>query len=214
MISTIPISNASCPVVVVSPLVLEEDAKKIEALLSTLEVRLEHTEQMHNLDLLDRLSVLQNHLPVAKSLIQNVYIESCSCKQDEDVFDLVLKHAKTDNTDKLLKDLKQREAIGKTIFDDGLGWLLHCNTTTISEVQIGLIRRVEKDICSGYVMVMLIPSNFDHGARNFVGSINQELFENQQLKKAIFVNNQTLIIHLLENAIMEHLEFVLHHLEG
>lgn len=214
MISTIPIKNAPCPMVVVSPLVLEEDAKKIEVLLSTLEVRQSSREESNNQSLVERLQVISQHIPIAVSMLERFFFETSEASEDQEIFDLVRMLADTDHGDVLVNDLMEREAIGKTIFDNGMGWLLHCNTTSVNHVQLGLIRKTKEEACTSYVMVMLIPKNLEHLGRNLVGSVNQQLFENKQLKQAIMENNKGVFIQLLENAIIEHLDYVLHHLEG
>lgn len=194
LISTIQLKTVK-PHIVVSPLLLEEDIKRIESLLATI-VPLRISQSPVEGDFtktLQDFSVLSKN---ALMLLNSFYIVKTDEVSIEKMIDLAIEKMTVTSTDLVKKGLLVRESKGSTPFDDGKGRLLHCQVEKFGSVHFGFV--ISED---NYAAVMVADDQLDLPTRRLLGQISMNLTENKRWLELVKSNHLEDAYRELENII-------------
>ena len=188
IISTVTI-NSPVKTVIVNPLLLEEDKKKIQMILSGIEGQSSVSEikvNKHN-NFKDNILTLMEYGEAFITIMNNFYFnEDYSIDNKLQLIEKVSKEfSNTEADQKSLRDkLIDRENLGSTIlYGEGI-ILLHCRSEVIKQPQIGVIRLKNK-ILSGdeyeeeidIALIMLLPLEVKKSYIEVTSEISRALIE-------------------------------------
>lgn len=223
IIATVELSDSPKAFVVVSPLLLEEDIKKIDhAMMRLSQIDLFIApEETRQLNLLGRLKALPEIIEGAQHLLESFFIKTYEAKDIAEIIQCVAKdlfnqEAKQEAVEEALN---RREAIGTTYFDEKRGILLHCRTEAVDKPLMGFCYC--QDPASGhddrqewsYVAVMIAPKTMSKAVRDLFGEISRNFIENEAWLKALRHKEKMRIEGILEYIIEKHIQHNLSNME-
>lgn len=145
IISTVGIEECSVPVVIVNPLLFEEDKLKISRLINLLKSTSSNQpiNKAKTLNLKDKMLVLSDYGKAVVDILDNFFLKVDS--QAGSVKGLIVEVSKlitSNETDmeKLKAELLDREEKGGTFITDYGMLLLHCRTEVVDKLHFGVVR--------------------------------------------------------------------------
>jgi len=174
IVSTIPVESSKA-LVVVSPLLLEEDIRKVENLLNQLTPLRQNSETSESsINFVETLTDLSVITQASLDLLNNFFILS-EGKSDLETFARGAANfiAYEGYKDILFQDFMDRESKGVTWFDNQNARLLHCQSNAVEQVYFGFILS-ESD---QYVAVMVGHKNLNVAIRKLLGHISLNLLD-------------------------------------
>jgi mannitol operon transcriptional antiterminator len=145
VISTVRIDECPVPVVIVNPLLFDEDKLKIARMISQLKSTsfYQATIKKSTSPLKDKMQDLNNYGKAVTEILDNFFMKEDS--QAEDINGLISEVSKyislsKANTEKLESALKVREEKGGTFIKDYGILLLHCRTEAVDKLYFGAIK--------------------------------------------------------------------------
>lgn len=150
IISTVVLDECSVPVVVVNPLLFQEDKARIDALLE--EVRNtcpnQPTGKKKTLNFKEKMFELNCYNNAITEILDNFFYIGDT--QAEDVSQLIndisrMACSSEEDREQLVKDMEEREEKGGTFIPEYGIKLLHCRTKAVSQIHFGIIK-LNKDI--------------------------------------------------------------------
>ncbi len=145
VISTVGIEECPVPVIVVNPLLLEEDKLHITMLLHKLKNTLvkKGTPRKSSLSLKEKMQDLNEYGAVVTEILDNFFVMEESAADNIDrLIEEVSNNINQDtvNNEKLKRALKSREEKGATFFKEHGLLLLHCRTDAVAKLHFGVVR--------------------------------------------------------------------------
>ena len=144
IISTVPIPNVPCPVVVVNPALTREDCLTIENELSRQNEKFlsSATEIEPRLPFVDALKMLTEYGQAITTLLSNWFFVRAELKSIEDACSMVgrLVGRSTEAREGIMLDLLRREDKGSTVLTGHHMVLLHCRTEHVRESALGILQ--------------------------------------------------------------------------
>ncbi len=212
VISTVRLKQTLVPTVVVSPLLLDEDAKRIEEMLSAIKPKHVQKTDGKEQGLVSILAQLNMFSAAGESVLQHYFHTSTSGVSEEQIIEDAASIIKTTDRNQLVRDLKKREDLGRTpIGNEGI--LLHCRTKAVDFEQFGFLRVESTGLGLSYVVVMVVPEKVSEVSRSLLGTLTQKVVELdnwvQEVKEGSFEKSYA----TLEQIISEELKAMLQILE-
>ena len=203
IISTIPLRDKHLPVVVVSPLLLEEDVKKVENALNAIVPLIEHNIEMTDeMNFTERLGEISFITTASLSILNNFFILEAQTGDLDDLLNTAVSYmASEDQRVILKKELLSREEKGTTWFEANKGRLLHCQSKVVKDIQFGFVLSKES-----YAAVMVGHSNLNTVTRKLLGQISLNLIENEQWLVDVKNKNLKNAYHALELIVKDYLK--------
>lgn len=202
-ISTIQLKDEKYPHVVVSPLLLEEDIRKVEnALSNQAPLRAQSIKVDDGLNYIQLLNEMSTIIEISLQLLNNFFIlESKSDQLDEMITTAVEFIDASGQDDILISAFKEREEKGTTWFDQQQGRLLHCQSDAVSEVYFGfIVTPTEK-----YAAVMVGYRKLSVQVRQLLGQISLNLMENKHWLNEVKAKDLTKAYNTLEKILKDYL---------
>ncbi|MDF2986785.1 MAG: modulated transcriptional regulator, MtlR family [Eubacterium sp.] len=172
IISSVGIDECSVPVVIVNPLLFEDDKSRIDIIVEQLKSTSpgQSANRKRTLNLKEKMLELNYFSNAITDILDNFFfVENRQAKAVEQLMDFINDTVCKSCTDKelLIRDLKDREEKGGTYISEYNLLLLHCRTKAIDKIQFGIIRINREIICSGgtgkqkidFAAVILAPEN-------------------------------------------------------
>lgn len=149
VISTVGIEQCPVPVIVVNPLLMEEDKLHITMLLHKLKNTLakKGTPRKSSLSLKEKMQDLNEYGAVVTEILDNFFVmEEPAADNIDRLIEEVSNNINQDAADneKLKKSLKSREEKGATFFKEQGLLLLHCRTGAVEKLHFGVVRAMEE----------------------------------------------------------------------
>lgn len=195
MISTVEIADCPVPVVVVSPLLLEEDRQRISALLDSLKRRtkLEQLPSKKNRDFKVKMLDLNNYSLAITEILDNFFfINHCTANTVEELIRQVshLIEGSDAHRQRLAEALIARESLGGTYIEEYKLLLLHCRTRAVNRLYFGIVQVGKKlrglnrqtdsqDV--GPAIVILAPENCSKYLLETISYVNGMLIQEPSL---------------------------------
>jgi len=196
VITTVNLPDYQRPFVVVSPLLLEEDTKKIDHLLmrlSQIDLFISSDEKQDS-NLLGRLEKLPKAINAAKQILENYFLLESETEDISGMITLIVSKLFSEEKVQMevQKAFQDREEIGTTFFKENSGVLLHCRTQAVHKAYFGFsymkgyaAESGEKDTNVKYAAVMIAPFDMGDEMRSIFGEISRNLIENTEWLKLI-----------------------------
>lgn len=215
LISSIPLKNTACPVVVVKPVLEAEDYATIRNIIDS--SILSAAEEMPHLigslpQHLERAALCLTHMSeMLRSFAKKTIHDDCS-------FEELAKMAgyrfgsEPESGGQIYTDLMQRERVSTQVIPRLSIVLLHARTQGIQRPSIGLISPEGQCFTNPYLqsvkgcLVMLVPKNGDKELLEIFGSISGALIEDEVLLAAVQSGNEPVTYTRIEAAIMQYLK--------
>lgn len=143
IISTISIDNSSIPVVVVNPLLLDEDKEHIHETIKKILTKPKEKKK-ENLKLKDKLLQIHNYSEGIIQVLDNFFLETLKVDSVEELIDIVSSRIANEeiNQEKLKRDLLAREEKGGTLISNRGLSLLHCRSSSVEKLYFGAVRLI------------------------------------------------------------------------
>ncbi|MGE4277371.1 MAG: BglG family transcription antiterminator [Lawsonibacter sp.] len=215
LISSIPLSNAACPVVVVKPVLEAEDYATIRKIMD--HCMMSTAEEMPHLigslpQQFEKTALCFTHMSVMlRSFTKQTIHADCT-------FDELAKMvgyrfgSEPESGGQIYTDLIQRERVGTQVIPRLDIVLLHARTQGIQRPSIGLISPEGQRFTNPYLqsvkgcLVMLVPKNADKELLEIFGSISGALIEDEILLAAVQSGDEPVVYTRIEAAIMQYLK--------
>lgn len=145
IISTVEIPDCPLPVVVVSPLLLEEDRQRISALIGSLKrhTNLQHLPSKKNRDFKVKMLDLNNYSLAITEILDNFFfMDRCEADTVEGLIRQVsgLIEGGPIYHERLAEALMARESLGGTYIEEYRLLLLHCRTRAVDRMYLGVVQ--------------------------------------------------------------------------
>ncbi len=217
IISTVPIPNASIPVLVVNALLRKEDIHTVNQFLSgfkpiTKENIYNYYSQIPFKDSLHHLMLYQN--AILTILNEFIFIDSTAFLSVDAVIKLISTTIKDNkaSSDTIAQALLDREKYGSTFLHEQKIILLHCRTS-VDRMHFAVLRakngiqyadgNSEKVFAA---VIMIIPDDGEKENAETMGAITEALVENWLLSSVIANSDETEIETALENILKNFLQ--------
>jgi len=183
ILSTVPLKIDNLPCVIVSPMLLEDDIRRIELSLNSLTpVRQIDTVEQTHLNLLVKLDQISVLSKASKHILENFFILNSQDKSVEQMAYTAASYiAANAETIDIQNDLLDREAKGTTMFDQKIGRLLHCRSSFVTGIYFGIVLSPNDD----YAAIMVGPQKLEVSERNLLGQISMNLMDNDKFRNAL-----------------------------
>ena len=140
ILSTVYFDSNEVPVLMVNPLLMDTDIKKIKQKLSTLTIvkkkKTIETEQ----DFYNRLTSVKDYSSAIIEILDHLIIETnLKFKTYNDLVGYI-SGTFSQNPETLLEDFERREEIGKIVFEKELVSFLHARSDAVNELHVGIFR--------------------------------------------------------------------------
>lgn len=215
LISSIPLKDAPCPVVVVKPVLETEDYATIQRIIE--ECSMPTAEELPHLSgsfpqQLEKAALCLTQMSVMlRSFTKKTIHADCT-------FDELAKMAgyrfgsEPESGGQIYTDLMQRESVTTQVIPRLSIVLLHARTQGIQRPSIGLISPEGQCFADPYFqsakgcLVMLAPKNGERELLEIFGSISGALIEDEILLAAVQSGNESMVYIRVEAAIMQYLQ--------
>lgn len=206
IISTIPL-NIEKPVVVASPLLLEEDMRRIENTLNTLTpLREIGDSESPSINFVEKLSEISEITAAALEILNNFFILSIKKPTLDNFSQKAASYICFDSQEAvLIEALKEREAKGVTWFDNRKGRLLHCQTECVDQIYFGFVLSEVYE----YAAIMVGHSNLNVVTRKLLGHISLNLLENEAWLRQVKKHDLEKSYNILETIIQNYFQDIL-----
>lgn len=206
ILSTIPVTVHK-PLVVVSPLLLEENMRDIENTLNTLTPLREHEiENASHVNFVQKLNQLSAITSAALEILNNFFMLTAEAVTLDEFAELAARYICFDgNEEILIKELKQREEKGTTWFDNKNGRLLHCQSKVVHQLYFGFVI----SDCGDYAAVMVGHENLNVITRKLLGQISYNLMDHKEWLRSIKAQDLKKSYNILENIIQDYFQDIL-----
>lgn len=206
IISTIPV-KVEKPVIVASPLLLEEDMRNIENTLNSMvPLRDQNDNELSSVNFIQKLNEISAITSAALELLNNFFILSVDKPTLMNFSKKASEHICFDGrSEVLINAFIERESKGVTWFDDKKGRLLHCQTDIINQIYFGFVL---SDVYE-YSAVMAGPSNLNLVTRKLLGHISLNLLENENWLYHVKKKDLEKAYNILETIIQEYFQEIL-----
>lgn len=187
IISTVPL-NIDANWILVNPLLLEEDKKKIINLINTIPLKSKE-ENINSITLKEKLI---NNINYSKAIIQILdnykYYEGINVKNYEE---LIYKIAKIYTTNelsfkKLKIDILDREKLGQIILEESNTMIIHCRTNEVIQLQLGILKLLNPLIINNKtveaVIILFAPKKCKNEYIKTMSYITNSFFKGKPIK--------------------------------
>lgn len=215
LISSIPLDYDRCPVIVVSPILTEEDDQRIRRAIRTLAAR--HTDEIQRTegDLPDRMDRVSRRLRMVSQMLRDFSRVSihADCAFD-DLAKMIGYRFGTlpESGHQIYDDLLRREAIATQVVPQLSILLLHTRTTGIDRPVVSLISPEGGQFKSPYFqgarggLLLLAPQRCDRDELKVFGYISSALVEDDVFLGAVQTGNESVAYRRVEAAMMKYLK--------
>lgn len=213
IVSTVYFDNSKVPVVVVNPLLLENDIDKLKQKLSTITIVHNINQQedhVQTVDVKERLQKLNSYSSGIIDIINHFSLEEGI---DAENFTKFLSeatkriHGDRKKSKYLMKEIEKREQIGSVVFKEEQVILLHTRTMTTDELQVKVFRNNKKIIYGKYIfqsaIFMLAPTDVEKEKLEVIGEISAKLVNNPSFLHKIKKANETVLKEYIEKIITD-----------
>ncbi len=204
-ISTIAIKTSKVPYVVVSPLLLEEDMRRIEQILTTMVPLRQTTDDKEAVGFIDLLTELSYITEASQQLLNHFFIIKSKDNTIEAIMASATRYISMDQAERLSLDLKIREDKGMTWFDHDNGRLLHCQSDAVSDIHFGFVLTDQEQ----YAAVMIGHLNLNIATRKLLGQISMNLLDNNKWLQLVKSNDIAGAYGVLEDIIRSYYKSLL-----
>ncbi len=176
VISTVRLKQSLVPTVVVSPLLLDEDAKRIEEMLSVIKPKQVQSPTGKEHGLVSRLAQITLFSKTSEAILKKFFLSETEGNTMAQIIEDAAAQIETDNRGQLIKDLNSREELGRTpVGQDGI--LLHCRSKAIAIEQFGFLKVNNSALGIAFVVVMVVPNQISEVSRSLLGTLTQKVVE-------------------------------------
>jgi mannitol operon transcriptional antiterminator len=176
VISTVRLKQTLVPTVVVSPLLLDEDAKRIEEMLSAIKPKQVQNPTGKEHGLVSRLAQITLFSKTSEAILKNYFLKETEGDTMAQIIEDAAAQIKTDHRGQLVKDLNNREELGRTpVGQDGI--LLHCRSKAVTIEQFGFLKVNNPALGITFVVVMVVPNQISEVSRSLLGTLTQKVVE-------------------------------------
>ncbi len=211
VVSTVPIPNCELPVVVVNPLLMMEDKKKLEEFIKRTQTEISRKKSLPNtsIQLKDRLQLLNVCNEKIMQALDNFEVIQNICVDNVDTLIAAVSqiiHKDSGLIEQLASDLKKREMQGSVLLEQKGIMLLHCRTHTINDIYFKIIRLANPlyitdsnksivKICN--VALMVAPTEAPKVAIRVLSEITRALVEDDDFVTSIKEDSQDKVYNKL-----------------
>ncbi len=213
VISTVQLDQNLVPTVVVSPLLLDEDASKIEKVMENVTPKLVESSSYKGFNLVEKLSRIATFSKTAESILKHYFYIHSQASTDAELIHEAVNQIETDDKQILSHDFNKREELGRTVICSGKGTLLHCRSKGIKKPQFGFVKLESECINFDFTVVMVTPTDTDAISRGLLGTLTQKLVEMDNWVEAIQTGNIGKSYKFIEQIIEDELATMLAILE-
>lgn len=213
IISTVNLAQTMVPTVVVSPLLLDEDAQKIEGTMAEVIPKQIDNSTTDGYRLVDKLARIKQVAHAGEVLLKNIFFLISQADTTEALVGEIVSEISPHEAGTLVRDFLKREEYGRTQIAGGAGTLLHCRSGGVKEIQLGFVKTDKGCIGYDFALVMVVPENVPSGAREILGSLTQKISESEDWIMAIARGNIKMTYTYLEQVIDEEVRATLKVLE-
>ncbi len=212
IVSTIPITESKIPVIVVNPLLTENNKGKIEDFIATHEVRKKNKPvKKTKFNLREKLAIINNYnqgiLEILDNLrfINNYHFQDIN-KLINDVSELLTDDS--NGQELIQRDIKNREEKGSTILEHNHIMLLHCRSDAVSEHKLlfllpeesfQIINKSASQIEIKVVVIMLAPLTGNPQGLEVLSEVSKLLIENDRFLQEIYSGNEENVYYELDS---------------
>lgn len=187
IISTISIDNSSIPVIVVNPLLLEEDKEHIHEVIKKILTKPKEKKK-ESLKLKDKLLQIYDYSEGIIQVLDNFFLETLKVADVEELINTVSSKIANGeaNQEKLKRDLLSREEKGGTLISDRSLSLLHCRSSSVEKLYFGAVKldnplfyfnsRGKKEAIS-LVIVMIAPENSKQAYLEVISEVSKMIID-------------------------------------
>lgn len=218
IISTVPIPATSIPVIVINPLLKNNDIEIINKFLAVFKQKNHHDF----LPLIAKTSLTENlpHLiqyqnSIFQILNNFIFDDLAKSLSIAEIIEFISKKISSDKTtaNNIAAALLQRERYGSTLLYEQQIILLHCQAA-VAQTHFAVIRSkngiaaVSDDTHNNFIaaVIMIIPDGCADEAREAMGTISESLIDNWLFSATIINNSATEIQSILENILTKFLK--------
>ncbi len=191
IISTIPMENCPIPVIHVNPLLLKIDKEKIGNFVKTLNDRVIHfsLSEVKPNNLKVNLARVMSYMDGILQVLNNFFIEEYkNINSIKELIEIVSSTLAADEEKRTLMEssLQAREEKGSTVLTGFQSILLHCRTSSVTQLYFGIVR-IDKGLyfinAEGkneqikLAIIMLAPENCDKAYIEVISYISTMLIE-------------------------------------
>jgi len=191
IVSTVPINIQNTEWVLVNPLLLEEDKENIRSIMDKIPLH----KNKRNYETVDDISfrdkIIKN-IDSLKAIIQVLdnykYYDGINLDNYEDLINKVAKTYTNNESsyNKLKNDIFNREKLGQLILEESSTIIIHCRTSTIEELQVGIIKllaplTINKKTIK-VAVILLAPSDIEAEYIEIMSYITQSIFKGKPIK--------------------------------
>lgn len=191
IVSTVPINIQNTEWVLVNPLLLEEDKENIRSIMDKIPLH----KNKRNYETVDDISfrdkIIKN-IDYLKAIIQVLdnykYYDGINLDNYEDLINKVAKTYTNNESsyNKLKNDIFNREKLGQLILEESSTIIIHCRTSTIEELQVGIIKllaplTINKKTIK-VAVILLAPSDIEAEYIEIMSYITQSIFKGKPIK--------------------------------
>lgn len=215
LISSIPLEHAACPVVVVRPVLEEDDYAMIQTVMDR--CIMSTTEEMPHLigcfpQQLEKMALCLTHMSMMlRSFTKQTVHANCTFEELAKIAGYRF-GSEPEGGGQIYADLVQRERVATQVIARLELVLLHARTYGIQRPSIGLISPEGQRFTNPYFqsargcLVMLVPRNGDKELLEIFGSISGALIEDDILLAAVQCGDEPVVYTRIEAAILQHLK--------
>lgn len=207
IISTIQLKAATVPYVVVSPLLVDEDVRRVENALNnqaplraaeeTIDQTINYTQLLGEIAMITEASL---------QLLNNFFMLPCDSDDIEEMIYCAAQFIDITGNPELLADaFRAREAKGSTYFDQKKGRLIHCQSEVTHEVYFGFVLTPTEQ----YAAVMVGYKKLNVHIRQLLGQISLNLMDNARWLEAVKSNDLSKAYSQFEQILRDYLMEVL-----
>ena len=185
LISTVPLNTNRIPWVMVSPLLLEDDVKKIQNTLNKIVIR--NRKNKVKVDNKEDFQVyLKSQIAYSNAILEimdNFIYEERSVKTYEEIFLILeeLNFYREGGWQNLKEDIERREALGGIVLQESKTMIVHCRSDEVFKLNVIFIKLSEPYLMEkeeiNQIIVLLAPKDVGSEYLEVIGSISQGLIK-------------------------------------
>ncbi|SHI08002.1 BglG family transcription antiterminator [Clostridium grantii] len=213
IISTVQIEKSDIPVINVTPLLIEDDIKKINDFMTELDkievkvtAEIEVKKSFEKTDLREKAVDLIKYCKAIVSILDSYFLEYFD--KVSSVNELIEKGSLIISDDKVARntithDLLNREKSGSTILRGKGIILIHARTSGVESLKLGIVKIKEslrkKDEDIKIAMIMLAPLKVDSKELEIISEISKNLVTNDDFIDALLKDDEKLILDYIKD---------------
>ena len=220
IISTVEIEKTITPIIIVTPLLVDDDIKNINDFMGELDkvevkvtAEIEVKKNFEKTDLREKAEDLIKYCKGIVSILDSYFLEYLNKVSSVD--ELIEKVSLIISDDKearntIIQDLLNREKSGSTILRGKGIILIHARTCGVDNLKLGIVKLKEslrkKDEDIKIAMIMLAPLKVDSKELEIISEISKNLVTNEDFIEVLLKDDEKLILYYVKDILNKFLK--------